>query len=113
MNSAEDAKRAQAAQIANELARKAVETEARVSDILVEPMREIVPEKAKVTSLRGGGQRQSSKLVTDPRLFLDFCLSLEPIPAELVEAMEKIARKWTASRTPAPGMGDAEVRILS
>jgi hypothetical protein len=113
--SAEDAKRAEAARVVNELARKAAETQARTSDTLVEPVSDILPEKAKVTTLRGGGggRRQAAKLVTDPKLFLEFCLSLQTVPPELVEAMEKIARRWTTSGTPAPGMEDVKARILS
>jgi hypothetical protein len=101
---AENAKRVEAARVANETARKAAERAAKTGDAPVEPIAEIVPEKVKVGTLRGGQRTAPVWTVTDLAKFVAYCAALESPPPDLVEACEKIARKFGPAGVKAPGM---------
>lgn len=101
---AEDAKRAEAARAANEVARKAAERAAKTGDAPVEPIAEIVPEKAKVGTLRGSQRNAPVWTVTDLSKFVVYCAALTNPPPDLVDACEKIARKFGPAGVQAPGM---------
>jgi hypothetical protein len=105
---AENARLAEEARIANEAAKKAAEASARTLDDVPPTAPEIVPEKAKVSSLRGG-TRKVEPIITDLKAFLTYCAMLNTIPPDIAEAAERVARKFKAAGVKAPGMsGEAK-----
>lgn len=101
---AENAKRVEAARLANEAARAAAQTQARIDDALVSAMPEIVPDASKVTTLRGGSRKPTGPLVIDLPAFLAHCAAMDSLPPDIVDAAEKVARKWRSAGICAPGM---------
>jgi hypothetical protein len=99
----ENARRAEEARLANEAARKAAEQQARISGEPPAQVDEVVPENAKVSTLRGG-PREPEKLIADLGAFLAYCVSLNEPPPDIVAAANKVARKWRAAGVNAPGM---------
>lgn len=107
---AEDARRVEAARVANEAAKKAAATVAKAADApRAEPIAEVIPEKAKVATLRGGVRSAGPVwTVTDLPRFTAYCAGLEIPPPDLVEACEKIARKFGPAGVRAPGLSFKE-----
>jgi hypothetical protein len=101
---AENGRRIEAARIVNEAARKAAAEAAKTSEVTPEPIAEVVPEKAKVATLRGGQRSAPVWTVTNLSAFVAYCAALDPPPADLVEACGKIARKFGPAGVKAPGM---------
>ena len=101
---AEDARRAEAASVANEAARKAAEIAAKSADVAPEPVPEIIPEKVKVSTVRGGARTAPVWTVTDLPAFVAYCAKLTPPPPDLVEACDKLARKFGPLGAKVPGM---------
>lgn len=101
---AEDDRKAEEARIANEAARKAAEQTAAQNDAPPPVVDRIAPERTKISTLRGGGPRSTEKIVTELAPFLAYCASLENPPPDLIEAAEKIGRKFRSAGVKAPGM---------
>jgi hypothetical protein len=99
----ENERRAEEARLANEAARKAAEQQAKISGEPPAQIDEVVPEKAKVGTLRGG-PREPERLISDLGTFLAYCASMNEPPPDIVAAANKVARKWRASGFNAPGM---------
>jgi hypothetical protein len=109
----ENDRRAEAARLANEAARKAAEQAAVKTDEAPAPVPEFVPEPTKVSTLRGGGKRPSEKLIIDLKAFFAYAASLNEPPPDLIDAAEKVARKWKAAGIKAPGMVTAQQKEVA
>jgi hypothetical protein len=106
---AENARRIEAARVVNEANRKAAAAVAKTADAPSAPIAEVVPERAKVATLRGGGPKSTPVwTVTDLPKFVAYCAGLEIPPPDLVDACEKIARKFGPAGVRAPGLSFKE-----
>lgn len=101
---AENKRRAEKTRVANEAARKAAESEAKITGETPAPVTEVVPEVAKVSTLRGRQTPTKVWTVTKPAKFATYALSLETPPPDLIEALNKLARKWGPAGVTAPSM---------
>jgi hypothetical protein len=102
---AEDERRKEAARIENEARRTAAEKAASVAEVAPEPLPEIVPERAKVSTLRGGGAKVAPTwTVTNLPAFVAHIAALENPPPDLIDTCAKLARRYGAAGVKFPGM---------
>lgn len=102
----ENAAREEAARAANAEARKVAEKSSIEAPAI--EIGEVAHEVAKVSTLRGGGPKPKDVLVSDLAAFLGYCAGLNQPPPDIIEAAEKVARKFKAAGVNAPGMAQPE-----